>query len=1241
MRGALEAIGRIYGGSGLENRDDFDLLARFAASGDERAFRTLVERHGKLVMAVCRQVTRDAHDAEDAFQATFLVLARKAPGLWRRGTLAGWLHRVARRVAVEAARKRDLARKLDEAGAVADRARPDRGDLDWLPALHEEIDRLPEKYRSVVVLCDLEELTRDEAARRLGWPPGTVAGRLSRARAQLRARLERRGLVPGGAMLPAAAAVPEALVEAAVSAVVHPGSAAVAATLLAEGALMAMRFSLIRAVVVASVSCAALVAGGLAAAGGRPSPQDPPAAPPAPAAPVVVQQSSARPFGVVSKVERPPLAVAPEGERTEFEVLVLDSTTKQPVPGATVRMVQYPSNQWFTTGPDGVARGLRTQTVDYDLLVDAWSERHQNTRRGWSNRPGSRWEPLEPRVTIEVDPGELTVGGRVIDEQGRPIPGVTVELRGRREGESSLDFYDFTARTDRDGRWASRAMPADLSDLTTAFLHPDYVSPLRYAGDTAGQERRLKELKTQSRVDVLKKGRRLEGRVADEQGRAVEGAILRRVNSQGGNGGETKSGSDGRFTFPAAPDPTNSDPLLTIAPGQAPDLRWLSLQEMERPLEIRLGPGREVRGRVVDLSGRPVPEAWVAFRRSGEISLYEVFGLTDLDGSFTWAGAPKDAIEIVASKPGFEAGPMTYPPGVAEQQWTLGPRTRAVLHLRVADARTGRPVDRFEMRKGRLGEEGTVEWVRDSERQEVAVGGNGRGNLVLGASPGGWKLRVTAQGYRPRETDRLDLAGEEPLLEPELELELEPLAFGEGDGPSGLVVDEAGRPVGGAEVMLATESQRARLLGGSWRTSPGQRSSSGAGTIVADDHGRFTFSPTAERYELAAAHPTGYGAATADEFAKTGRLVLRPWGRAEGRVVVGGVPRVGATVHLDHEESRIRSEQLLIAAAEIVATDTEGRFEAERLPAGDFRARAIEEGIRLGDSYLTIAPGETTTTTIGGGGRPVVGLIVVEGADGDETLGGGIHSDRPMVPYPAGLSREEYLDWARSGEERAYLRAYHDLGAKIAADGSFRIEDVPSDDYVLGFWAKPGGVGPQVRFRMPPIEGGQSAEPLDLGVIRLESAERVDPRRPLTTGAEAPPFEAEGLREGVVRLDDFRGRYLLLHFWAPWGDPCLADLAEWEAVAEAYRGDDRLAMAWLGLSRGKGAAADMLAGRAEETPVIVQGFLGPWADDPTGKAYGIITVPTTFLIGPDGKVLESGVRGEDLLETLREHLPGR
>jgi RNA polymerase sigma factor (sigma-70 family) len=174
---------------------DGQLLQRFASSRDEAAFEMLLHRHGPLVLGVCRRVLGNPHDAEDAFQATFLVLVRKAASLVPRDTVGNWLYGVAYHTALKA---RDAVyRRRAKERQVAAMPRSEPADNTWRelrPVLDQELSRLPDKYREPIVLCDLEGKTRKQAARQLDWPEGTVAARIARGRALLAQRLTLRGI---------------------------------------------------------------------------------------------------------------------------------------------------------------------------------------------------------------------------------------------------------------------------------------------------------------------------------------------------------------------------------------------------------------------------------------------------------------------------------------------------------------------------------------------------------------------------------------------------------------------------------------------------------------------------------------------------------------------------------------------------------------------------------------------------------------------------------------------------------------------------------------------------------------------------------------------------------------------------------------------------------------------------------------------------------------------------------------
>lgn len=256
----LPALLRFLHAAPAEGVSDADLLHRFAAVRDEAAFELLVRRHADLVWKVCRGVLRQEADAEDAFQATFLALARKA-GSVRDGCAAGWLHRVALHAALKLRAKaaRSAAAELPDVPA------PSGPDPARATAVHEELGRLGDRYRLPVLLCDLEGHTHAEAAKVLGWPVGTVSGRLSRGRDRLRQRLERRGVALGAVAITGSASGD--LVRSAASAAC--GGASPAVISLAEGVLSAMRTAKLKLMAAVSAAAVGLIGTGAIVAVGQ------------------------------------------------------------------------------------------------------------------------------------------------------------------------------------------------------------------------------------------------------------------------------------------------------------------------------------------------------------------------------------------------------------------------------------------------------------------------------------------------------------------------------------------------------------------------------------------------------------------------------------------------------------------------------------------------------------------------------------------------------------------------------------------------------------------------------------------------------------------------------------------------------------------------------------------------------------------------------------------------------------
>ncbi|MBX9626283.1 MAG: sigma-70 family RNA polymerase sigma factor [Gemmataceae bacterium] len=414
---------------------DRELLARFASDSDEGAFAALVGRHGRAVLAACRHVLADPADVDDAFQATFLLLFRRAGRVKWGESAGGWLYAAAHRIAVRA--RADRHRRTARESAARKPERVDAPDPSWREAvvvLHAELDKLPDRHRLPLLLCYLDGRSRDEAAALLGWSAGAVKGCLERGRRLLADRLRRRGIDLSAGLfgvLAADAAVggpPDALIEQTLAAAVGGASATV--TALVKGTTP-MKL-LPKAVGLALVAAAALAATAVGL------PHRPAAAPPPPAA-------------------KPEVAEPADDETAEVESAVAGRVVgpdDQPVAGAAV--------YWLNEGGSGEGRPKpRVVTAADGRFRFTVKHPARNFHDGKPGHPwlfgglvvtadglgiGWRWtrEPAAD-VVVKLPPDDRPVRGKVVDAAGKGIAGVTVRCLGVFRPEGGKDLSDWLA----------------------------------------------------------------------------------------------------------------------------------------------------------------------------------------------------------------------------------------------------------------------------------------------------------------------------------------------------------------------------------------------------------------------------------------------------------------------------------------------------------------------------------------------------------------------------------------------------------------------------------------------------------------------------------------------------------------------------------------------------------------------------------------------------------------------------
>ncbi len=470
-------------------QSDSELLDRFVQRRDEAAFAALVERHGAMVLRVCRQVLADEHDAQDASQATLLVLARRADAIHGRESVASWLHGVALRVAakarVAAARRRAHERRAGSMLAAAHEIEPG---FDFVPDcerwqwLHDELGRLPESFRSPVVLCYLEGLTQEQAAIQLRCPIGTVQSRLARGRAKLKTRLEKRDMNLSAvfacmSLTPhQTAAAPEAWVAATVNLASRfvgsnpAGSGARdTAITLAEGVLRSMtlaKLKLAASVILAAAFMLAGVAvwasghrrlGPVAAEASVEQPRDEPQ-------PGLVQAAAATPTEPQRKVKR-----------------VLRGTVRdeqgRPVAKAWVGSTIEPMPDVWSLVTLGERLRI-TQTPFRDFRGEVVRAGAPDRYYEYRNDEG-RWEPVDPEDILPVDSSRLSPFWSPKEREAvkKAVGGTFLQLRvakGRRRMTALDSTLSTAARTDAQGHFAVEATYS-LPEYAQVYLH--FASP--------------------------------------------------------------------------------------------------------------------------------------------------------------------------------------------------------------------------------------------------------------------------------------------------------------------------------------------------------------------------------------------------------------------------------------------------------------------------------------------------------------------------------------------------------------------------------------------------------------------------------------------------------------------------------------------------------------------------------------------------------------------------------------------
>jgi thiol-disulfide isomerase/thioredoxin len=565
-------------------------------------------------------------------------------------------------------------------------------------------------------------------------------------------------------------------------------------------------------------------------------------------------------------------------------------------------------------------------------------------------------------------------------------------------------------------------------------------------------------------------------------------------------------------------------------------------------------------------------------------------------------------------KPGFMARRQL--PLIAsdrEQLVTLHPKL--TIAGRITDAATGRPLPKCLIIEG-IGSVGEDHIFWSRERSTEASGGEYTTSFGEPNAADAMYVRVEAVGYEPAVSRAFHSDEGRQRFD---------FALKRAEAISGTVRLPDGKPAEGVDVVLATEADQVLLDNGRFGSQ-----TSAPRTRTGPD-GRFVFTPVKDPFLLIALGDAGYADASSAEYAKSDKLILQPWGRVEGELIVGrqprpneeifyallGPPRPGAPRRLFHQY--------------MTQTDDHGRFTFERvMPGRGSVSRVLVTNLgrfslrsTRGGPAVEVRPGQTITVRIGGKGRPVIGRVVL-----DRT---------PETPID--WTQNSPVLMTRPKHENEAMSDYIQAGSNIDKDGRFRVDDVTPGTYELAisvnsrldsqFFDSRNDLGSlRMSVTVPEIPGGQSDEPLDLGSLTVNLFEI------LKVGEVAPNFTVPRLagkgKGDQLRLADYRGRFVLLDFWATWCGPCLAEMPALKDIQKSFGANPRFALISLACDQKDEAPRQYIR---ENGLIWTHGFAGELTTS-VGLSYHVRSIPATFLIGPDGRILAKNLRGAELKQAI-------
>ncbi len=954
-----------------------------------------------------------------------------------------------------------------------------------------------------------------------------------------------------------------------------------------------------------------------------------------------------------------------------LRITVVDAETGKPVPEAELFAPNV--DRWDKPKPRRFADGqgqyllqapFPPDKVRRDMSLFTISAKHPDYARravGWTASGGDVYAALPKEATIKLEKG-IAIGGVVRDERGTPLPGVRVLLsasgyRGFTIGTGERKSHEYSevwetdeqnpaSISDSAGHWSFAHFPSDLASLEITILRSDGS---RETFSTPEENRlnsypivSIAALREQNAVFALKDGVTVRGVVVDEAGRPLPGVKIKEGYGHGNivRVSEFLTGADGRF------ERLNRAPRQWIYTGSAEGRTTVTVVAQVEPgmpeVRLVLPPAKPLRLRVTDNEGKALAGASTRidnYRTEAQILDWE--GETDAEGRAIWSNAPTVPVTFfVYSEMLVASRKVKALAGEAEKLIVLSQTAGEKITARInaVDSATRQPVKVLKV-AARYGGLSPFKSLTTPMTSQFSVEIR-RSDFGVSMYYPSYELMLEADGCDSLLTDFIDFDEGDRDLE---------LALVKGGDAGGVVLLPDGGPAAGARVWARASDNDGPLF----CNGPGRYYGDRMKKAQAAVDGRFQLPGVPGDPPVVFTHANGFLETTLAEIKRNPAVRLQPWGRVEGRLTPSGQLNEGVSISLS-------TLQWTPAIGFHLSYSTrpapDGAFVFTNVPSGDYKIYRWLSHRRQGtitESHqmpLMVKPGETVRIEYGGGGRAVIGQAM---PDKPEMPVDWLNDDQVLVlkqpPIPA-VKGEDYAsfkafqeannDSYKSPARLRQAREARTYQLMFERDGSFRVDGVPAGSYELRIrLTKPGERQQFNQFPRPEDELGSlvrevvvppGEEPLDLGTLVV--ALKGD-----AGGSKAGPVDlaAQTLEGQRLSLAQFRGRHVLLAFWAPWSERCAEQLADLQKLQAQFGEDARFAFLSLSVD------GDMSAVRKT---VEARGYHGThgWLDsDNRAKvtaAFDVSTLPAVFLIDQEGRVVGRDLEGERLRQAIQRAL---